>query len=465
MRKETLRMERVTCQAHGVIQLDEFNMNILAGEIMGLLPVNNHGLTSLLQLLKHNIPLHDGYVYYREKQINTWRKSKHQSNRIGLISNESHLVEGLTVADNIFVLRPEFNVQILRPSVLRKQLMPFLQGLDVYISADTYIEELTAFEKIVVDILKSVVAGYKLIVLHDVCTIISDEELSKVHNLLSHYTGLGISFLYIDVHIDELLKVCDKIALMSNGRIIKTMRSGDKTQDAFQSYTGGYSGNIKPRSGSSADAVLEIRNLKGRLFDELSFTAASGECVVLHADDVSAFGELLAIIGGETASQGGEILIDRRPAVRRYSEDISVIQELPTDTMLFKEMSYIDNLCFLIDRKLPEVWSSHSLREGIRREYSAILGPDVFDKRVDVLSETQKYELVYHRIALQRPKAVFCVQPFRRTDLELRMCISELIQMLLDKDIAVIILAVNMVDSLPLADKLIHIRKEKKMIK
>ena len=101
MREETLRMERVTYREQGVTQLENFSMSIWAGEIMGLMPVNRHGISALIKLLRQNLPLHYGYVYYHEKQVNHWRYSDSSMNRISVIQNKSCLAEGLTVADNI----------------------------------------------------------------------------------------------------------------------------------------------------------------------------------------------------------------------------------------------------------------------------------------------------------------------------------------------------------------------------
>ena len=49
MREETLRMERVTYREQGVTQLENFSMSIWAGEIMGLMPVNRHGISRSYQ--------------------------------------------------------------------------------------------------------------------------------------------------------------------------------------------------------------------------------------------------------------------------------------------------------------------------------------------------------------------------------------------------------------------------------
>jgi len=181
--------------------------------------------------------------------------------------------------------------------------------------------------------------------------------------------------------------------------------------------------------------VFQAKYMSGGTVKGHDITVSSGECVVLQNVDVPI-----------SVESGGEI---------------GIIEELPTKTMLFNELSYFDNLCFLLDRRLPAIWRDGNLREGVRREYAAILGDDVFDMRVDALTEEQKYYLVYTRIALQNPKVVFCVQPFRQADMELRIHIMELMRMLLDKGMALVILTVNLADSLSLADRLIRIHRDK----
>ena len=48
MRNEVLRMERVTYKEDEVVKLEDFNLQIFQGEIMGFMPVNSHGKTALL---------------------------------------------------------------------------------------------------------------------------------------------------------------------------------------------------------------------------------------------------------------------------------------------------------------------------------------------------------------------------------------------------------------------------------
>ena len=53
MREEILRMDRVTYQDGDVTELHQFCLDVYAGDILGLIPVNDTGLVSLLRLLQN----------------------------------------------------------------------------------------------------------------------------------------------------------------------------------------------------------------------------------------------------------------------------------------------------------------------------------------------------------------------------------------------------------------------------
>ena len=165
MREEIFRMERVTRIERGMVRLEDFNLQVYKGEIMGLLPVNAHGMTAFLNLLQTNLPIRDGYVYYGGGLVNSWKESGREANRISIIQAQSCLVEQMTVTDNIFVLRQGYRQRMIRPGILQSQLEPFLRDIGIDLAADCRVEKLSVFERVVVELLKAVILGYRLIVL------------------------------------------------------------------------------------------------------------------------------------------------------------------------------------------------------------------------------------------------------------------------------------------------------------
>ena len=127
--------------------------------------------------------------------------------------------------------------------------------------------------------------------------------------------------------------------------------------------------------------------------------------------------------------------------------------------MIFPELDYMNNLCICLAEKVPSIWHDHRLRNSIFREYASVLGEEVFYMPVENLSEKQKYQLVYTRILLQKPEILFCIQPFMGADLVHRMYIWSMLEKFLDKGISVVILSLNLSDSLAMADRLLILDK------
>ncbi|MBQ6805983.1 MAG: ATP-binding cassette domain-containing protein [Lachnospiraceae bacterium] len=466
MKTETLRMERVTYKEQGNVCLDNFSMTIRTGEVFGLVPVNHYGLNSLLKLLKQNLPLHYGYVYYREKLVNQWKRHQNTTNRISVIQSKSCLAEDLSVADNIFVLRAGFKKWLIKPQVLQKQLQPFLEEIGMKIDANAYIDELSAFECFVVELLKAVVSGNRLIVLVDISTFISESELVKLHEIIRYYAGKGISFLYITAHFEEAKQRCDKTALMVNGQIIKCFETRENIPDTFSlESVEDYDRWVRQQLSATEEnqnrqAVFETSRLYYGSMRDLNIRVFPGECMVLQDLDNKIFKDLIALFQGEKPDSG-QILLQGNVFSSCEDRRIAIIQELPTESMLFPRMSYMDNLCFNMDHRFKRVWTTGGIRKSIINEYGDLLGKEVFQCKVEKLSQKQKYDLVYTRILLQNPKVVFCVQPFKSAEVSIRSHIWELLERFLDRNIAVVILAVNLADSLALADKLIRIKHGK----
>ncbi len=308
------------------------------------------------------------------------------------------------------------------------------------------------------------VAGCRLIILNDAGTIVSDAELSKLHSVLRHYAAEGISFLYISRHYEEVRALCSRAALMIHGQISKIVSTKDTTPSQIHCFSvesyerlvlsqGG-----RPRPDPGKVPALEIRSLRLGMIQGLSLAVGVGECVVVQDLENHMFHDLIAALTGGGVAESGEIWVGGAPYPAKGSREVAVVQRLAARTMLFPELSYMDNLCFTMDERLPRIWASLQARRGVRREYEPWLGKNVFDQPVEDLTLLQKYDLIYARVLLQRPRVAICVQPFMQADVEQRMHIWQLIEKLLGKGIAVVILAVNLADTLSLADRLVRIQ-------
>lgn len=464
MRQEVLRIEKVTYIEHGITKLEDFQLQIYKGEIMGLIPVNGHGMNDFLNLLKTNLPIERGYIYYGNELVNSWKDSKKSPNRVSIIEAKSSLVEGMTVSDNIFVLRQGFRQRIIQPSLLRKQLTPFLNdiGMDD-ISPDSYVEKLSVFQRVAVQILRAVLLGHQLIVLNEIGALISDNELGKLHGIIRKYADIGFSFLYISPHLEEIAMVCDRAALLSHGAIQKIIHGNEMNRDSVAAYTAEYEQVVRnhlakhTNTSCSQEKVLSFQDVTLGSVSGLNLDIYAGECLTIQNMDHDVFQDMIAFLTEDKIPEKGGLYMGTERVKILENSNIAILRELPTTSMIFKELDYMTNLCMGMTRRIPDIWYRHHIRESIIQECIPLVGEDVFYKPVEQLTQRQKYRLVYTRILLQKPKVVFCIQPFKGTDLPHRIFVWQLLEMLLNRGIAVVILTMNLSDSISLSERLIRL--------
>ena len=155
MKQEILRFENVTCKKDGAVYLDNFSFYMTAGEIVGLLSVNDRGIKELIELMAKNHPIDAGRVYMGGKLVNSYLNQEETSNRIYQIDQKSSLINDLSITDNLFVMRPGFKKQVINEWVLREQADRVLKQLSMDLDLNKRVERLTTMERIMVEIAKA----------------------------------------------------------------------------------------------------------------------------------------------------------------------------------------------------------------------------------------------------------------------------------------------------------------------
>ena len=157
MKEEVLRMEHVTTEDSKETNLEDFGFHIFKGEIYGLICINENGKELLLELLERNISIKYGKVYYNEKLVNSHNHNENSQNKIYIIGHKENLLENLTVAENIFVMRPGLKKYFIDKNKLAKQVRIHMQELGVEMNPNEYIAKLSVFERCVVELVKAVI--------------------------------------------------------------------------------------------------------------------------------------------------------------------------------------------------------------------------------------------------------------------------------------------------------------------
>ncbi len=471
MREEILHLDRVTLVSEGTQLLNSLSMRLFKGEILGLIPINAQGLEELLELIRKNNPIHYGYIWFADKLVNDYRRNRRTTNPVAVLEKQTRLIGSMSVADNIFIIRGGMRTYVIDDSMLSRQLELLSRDLELEIPADLPVDRLPLSTRWIVELMKAVVSGAKLIIVRDISNIASPLDLSRIHRIIRHYTSQGLSFLYVCNHHEEVFSLCDRAVLLVDGRIVKNLLPSEMN-DTVMSYFSTVFPPISPlpltplpapakastTSLKNSKPVLHLHRVAEQTIQDLTFSVFPGECVVLLDHDNSMLEAFTSLLRKKRNPTSGKFTIQGKP-LRKAGRCMAMIDEKPTRSTLFADLSYLDNLCFQADERVPLFWLHRRYKESVRKEYMPVLGPVIDTPSLFGLSLHELYELVYHRVLLQNPALVFCIQPFAGIDMYQRLRIIQLIEKLKQKHIAVLIAAVSLSDSLRVADRLLVVRE------
>ena len=451
MRQEILRMERVTVTEQGRELLNNFNFQMFKGEVMGLVPLDSYGLEEFVDCLQNNRPLLYGRVYLREKLVNTYAGQTRSRNNVYMISKSETLIDSLPGADNVFLIRKGYKGFWIKDRLIRRQLMLLLEESGVEINPAKKVSELTTLEKDVIGIAKAAVAKADLVILRDVGSSLWPEDKMKLDKVIRGYARKGLSFIYISTKPEELSRFCDRVSVMSHGRIIKVLEKEEIAENLEKHYFFPYQllKTRKTQEEDQGEKVFRCEKMSHRSIRNMTFDVGRGEGLLIHDYNNVDWKDFIDVLSG-AKPQSGSVWWKGKEKDKEKRK-IGVILENPAETMLYPEMSYEDNLCLCLDDKVEHLWRSRKKRKSIARE---VAGREITCKVKD-LSLEEKYNLIYHKILLQKPEIIFCFFPYRNVDVNLQRFINTFLKRYLAKGIAVVIITMDVMDGVSIADRIL----------
>jgi len=193
--------------------LKDVNLDVEKGELLAIFGHSGAGKSTLLNILAGFIG-HRGDVYLEGKLIN---KLPTEKRGVGYLHQEIFLFPNMTVFDNIaFGLKSQKTVSNIKDKVHEIAKLVKVEHL-----LDRYPKNLSGGEKQRVGLARTLVTNPKVLLL--------DEPLSSldvnVRSILQYeirqiHEKLGLTTIIVSHDIDEVLKLADRVALLSSGEII-----------------------------------------------------------------------------------------------------------------------------------------------------------------------------------------------------------------------------------------------------
>jgi ribose transport system ATP-binding protein len=457
MKTEILCLEKVFYPPF----LDDINLHILKGEIVGLIPINILGVDELVQLISEGLPLHYGFVSYDGTIVNDYLQPSPKKNNIMIIDKDSNLIDSMTVYENLFVIRKGFSKHIINKKMLYEQTLRLLKDVNINISPDIFVGELDVYEKVAIELVKAQVIGSKLVILKDISSFIHEKDILLLHKLMKKLSKKGMSFLYICNHHQEAFLISHRCYLMKEGHMVKNLNK-DEMKDKvmlYYSYVFEQSLSTEERkelyeNNDDGDLVLSIKNICYESLTNLSFDLHKGETIVLLDSDNSVIDNLSKLLKNESMANSGKILIGGK-SVNIKDRNLAFVDKKSLKSSLFNTLSVMDNILFCADHKLKYIWTNHKVEKALAKSLEKDFGKMIYEKDLLNLNESELFKVLNLKILFQKPLVLVLVQPFSFLDMYQRLQNIEYFDKLKKRGISILILALSLSDTLQVSDKLL----------
>ncbi len=243
--------------------VDGISFTVQKAECFGLLGPNGAGKTSTIRMLYGYSPASDGELYLFDQLINNdWRTVK---NRIGVCQQEDNLDPDLSIRDNLLTYARYFNLSKSGARQITDRLLKFFALEN---RAKTNIRELSGGMKRRLVLARSLINQPDLLILDEPTTGLDPQSRHQVWERLEELKNAGLTILLTTHYMEEASRLCDRLVIMNQGRILVEGRP----QELIQHYVGREVIEISPPSPK----LLSYLKNHGLRFENL------GQRLVIH---------------------------------------------------------------------------------------------------------------------------------------------------------------------------------------
>lgn len=452
---ELLRLESITSCTHGHKTLDGFCMSLYQGEILGVFSHHLVVKNDLIDLIVGRKGAQFGRLYIDGEPCPFEEVDPQRLRKAGVIRAVTTLIKDFSVAENIFVVRRGLQTQIVDRKLIRAQSQQLMEEYELPITPDSLVRNLSTVERCSLEIVKAIALGARVVILQDLSGFLADLEIERLLRLVSRLKRNGLGFLMVDSSDSHLLRYTDRTIVIKGGRNYWDFKRGVATEALIGSCFAGNTPAIaatetvhSPNEPSDQVPVLVFDHVQSGVLEPLSFTLHRGEELYIVDQSGKSIDEVRALLSGERKPSAGIILASGKPYRAKnlweaLNQKVAFVVENPTETMLFPDLTAIENLCFPTSRKTRYFWMNPVYMASCMREYESYFDEGVLKRYPDELSNEDLQKLIYCRWHLYNPKAVVCIKPFSSVEKSLEEISAFFIGLMLKKGIAVLILASN----------------------
>ena len=466
MPKTLVEMKDIVKTFPGVRALDNAQLTLYPGEVLGLLGENGAGKSTLMNVLGGVYKPDSGTVVIDGEQVAIGGVTDAQAHGVAFIHQEIALVPYLSVAENIFLGRERMTNGLVDKRKMNREAVQWLEMVGLDVNPGTMLTKLSIGRQQMVEIAKACSLNMKLLIMDEPTSSLSESEVESLFEMIRKLKERGIGIIYISHKLDEIFTITDRVCVMRDGGYVGTIVTKEATRDELVTMMVGRSlEHYYTRTfNEPGEVMMEARHIKSGLrVRDCSFSVRKGEILGFYGLVGAGRSELMKAALGLYPRDSGEVFVKGKD-VSKYSTmkiqecGVSLVPENRKLEGLILKNTIAFNMTIAVLRKFMKragvdyKKESEIVENGIR---SLSIKTPSKKQRVGNLSGGNQQKVVLAKWLASDPEVLILDEPTRGVDVGAKAEIYKIMNDLAAQGMAIIMISSEMPESVNMCDRII----------
>jgi ABC-type sugar transport system ATPase subunit len=227
-----IRFDGVGKRFHAVTALKGVSFDVMPGEFLALCGENGAGKSTLMKILSGVITEYDGQIELSGRPFAVQGTREAEERGISIVHQELNLVGDLSVAANIFLGRELRNAWgFINDRQMEREAAKLFKQLDCKIDPKALVRTLRIGDQQLVEIAKALslgkhspgVANQRVLIMDEPTSALTESEVERLFRIIRQLREQGTTFVYISHKMDEVFLLSDRITVLRDGQVVKTI--------------------------------------------------------------------------------------------------------------------------------------------------------------------------------------------------------------------------------------------------
>src|ERR671921_913704 len=303
----------------GVKALDGVDLEGYAGSVLAVCGANGAGKSTFAKLLAGVETLTDGEITITGYPHPVRNAAEAEQAGVLMMHQEPLIIDDFTVGENVWLyklrqgrdIRPWARKVDTNSEETRRVLREVGLG---HLRTNQLARDLGPGQRQMLSLSRALVTDHKIMILDETTASTSEEHFNDILDLVAREKAAGTSIIFVSHRLNEVFAMCDRIAVLRNGKLVDVVRTADSSPDEITTLMIGQAlkalARPAPVQGAPAQVpVLSVRDLQGGTARGVSFDVDPGEIVGLYGLVGSGRSSVARTITGQRPAASGTIAV------------------------------------------------------------------------------------------------------------------------------------------------------------